>query len=112
VKVGGTFAKPSLSVDLEALLRGRAEQTLRGVLDRALAPNEGEGVDDPAADLLKGILGGGRAEPETAPPADGATGAAAEPDPAEAVIGGALDRLFGRKPAPEEQPDEPDSAPQ
>lgn len=122
VRVGGTFSKPTMSVDIESLLKGRAEQTLKGLLGKALAPKDaaadgaaGETEKDPAADLLKGILGGTKKPATTeAPAADGATGAsAAEPapkDPAEALINQGLGALFGKK-KPAEEPAKEEAEP-
>lgn len=121
VKVGGTFSKPTMAVDIESLLKGRAEQTLKGLLDKALAPKDGatagtEEESDPASDLLKGILGGAKkpAADETAPAAEPAAdttgGTATEPaakDPAAAIVTEGLNAIFGKKPAAETPPDEP-----
>ncbi len=117
VKVGGTFSKPTMSIDIESLLKGRAEQTLKGLLDKALAPKDSAEAEeaDPARDLLKGILGGVTrpATGETAPAtgtSEGATGASttepAPKDPAETLVKEGLGALFGtKKPAPEPAPD-------
>lgn len=112
VKVGGTFSKPTMSIDVESLLKGKAEQTLKGLLGKALAPKDGATEKDPAADLLKGILGGKK--PATgAAPADGPTGAsatqAAPADPTDTLVKEGLGALFGKKkpaeePAKEEEP--------
>ncbi len=132
VRVSGTFSKPTMSIDMEALLRGRAEDSLKGLLNKALNPKgdaaadgDAAGEPDPARDLLRGILGGGK--PAPAAPEDGATqgstqgstqganGAATEPaaeeaapapaDPAETIVREGLGALFGKKkpaePAPE-----------
>ena len=123
VKVGGTFSKPTMAIDVESLIKGKAEQTLKGFLGKALAPKDGAAADgtttesDPAADLLKGILGG-KKPATTTPPADGATGAAtdgatgastAEPapkDPTETLINEGLGALFGKKKPAEESTEE------
>lgn len=114
VKVSGTFSKPAMSVDVEALIRGRAESTLKGLIDKALKPkaeNE-DGERDPAADLLEGILGGSKAPPATAPSEGGVEGASApQPEePADSLLQEGLGKLFGKKkpaeePAGEEDPD-------
>lgn len=98
VKVGGTFAKPTIGVDLETLLRARAENAVKGFLNKALGGKSGaDGADKPSTtdSILKGVLGGG-AQPST--------DAAGEEDAAGAIAGEALKGLFGRKkaPAPEE----------
>lgn len=116
VKVGGTFSKPAMSIDVESLVRGKAEQTVKGLLDKALKPKDGAEAD-PAKDLLRGIIGGGKkpAAQDPAPstePADGATGAsttapAAPTDPTETLINEGLGALFGKKkPAAEPAPAE------
>ncbi|NWG71125.1 MAG: hypothetical protein HXY23_05875 [Parvularculaceae bacterium] len=119
VKVGGTFSKPTMGVDIESLVRGKAEQTIKGLLDKALKPKgddaaTGEGTaDGGAGDILKGILGGGNnpAAGET-PAEDGPTGAAATgDDPADALVKQGIGALFGnKKPAekPAEDADQPD----
>ncbi len=119
VKVAGTFSKPTIAVDFESLLKGRAEQTLKGLLGKALAPKDGaaaEAGSDPAQDLLKGILGGGKAPPaaEQPAPADGVTGASTSPpaaDPAETLVKKGLGALFGQK-KPAEAPAEPEAEPE
>lgn len=119
VKVGGTFSKPTMGIDVESLVRGRAEQTVKGLLDKALKPKSAETTgdeaatdepSDPAQDLLKGVLGGGKKPATgTTTPTDGPTGAAAsEPaaaedeDPAEALLNEGIGALFGKKKATEE----------
>lgn len=127
VRVGGTFSRPTMSVDVESLVRGRAEQTVRGLLDKALKPKDsaatGEPAEetDPAQELLNGILGGGAKKPPadsapapTEPSGDAAaSGASTEPakDPTETLINEGLGALFGKKkpaepaPAEDETPD-------
>lgn len=106
VRIGGTFSQPTIGVDVEALVRGRAEQTVRGLLDGALKPKDGE-ANDPGKALLDGILGRGTPEAGAGaakPPATDAR--TAEPNnAAESIAGEALKGLFGRKkkPADEEQ---------
>ncbi len=103
VKVGGTFSQPTIGVDVEALVRGRAEQTVRGLLDNALKPKEGE-PSDPGKALLDGILGRGAAPqtPTEAPATPSGDTNAATPtaDPAKSLAEEALKGLFGRKPKP------------
>lgn len=119
VRVGGTFSKPTMAIDVEALMKGKAEQTLKGLLDNALKPKSGTAdggaqSSDPAAALLKGILGGGKAPatgegapadeaaPEEAP--SGASATQQEPeDPGAALINQGLDAIFGKK-KPAEEP--------
>lgn len=108
IKVGGTFSKPTLGVDIEALLRGKAEQTVKGLLDKAIgkkgddASKEGAGAED----VLKGILGG-KKKPAT-PPADGPGGAAATgEEPTDALVERGLGALFGKKKPEEKETEEP-----
>lgn len=109
VKISGTFSQPTVGVDIEALVRGRAEQTVRGLLDGALKPKTGGEESDPGKALLDGIFGRGATEPGAA---DGATktpasstAPAAKEDPAKSLASEALKGLFGRKktPAAEEE---------
>lgn len=100
IRVGGTFSQPTLGVDLEALLRGRAEQTLRGLLDGALNPKDGAPAD-PSKALLEGILGRSPAPPsgadgaaKTSPPE---TNSISAEDAAKSISGEALRGIFGRK---------------
>lgn len=107
VRIGGTFSKPTIAIDVESLARGKAEETLKGVLDRALKPKSGatEGeTDDSPASLIKGVLGGSKATPPAEPAGDSPTKASTtEPAPAdatEALVNDGLNALFGRKKAP------------
>ncbi|MFZ5616749.1 MAG: AsmA family protein [Pseudomonadota bacterium] len=118
LKVGGSFSKPTMSIDVESLVKGKAEQTVRGLLDKALKPKEGEEAD-PAAGLLEGILGGSRpatgaAEPTTGA-VDGPTGASATKpaakDPTEALINQGIGAIFGKKKKPAEEPKEEEAEP-
>jgi len=109
IKVGGTFSQPTIGVDVESLVRGRAEQTLRGLLDGALKPKEGD-ANDPGKALLEGILG--RGAPSSGSPAEPAPNPAgnANPekpaaDPAKSLATEALKGIFGRKPKPAEEPE-------
>ena len=104
VRISGTFSQPTIGVDVEALVRGRAEQTLRGLLDGALKPkSEGEEAD-PGKALLDGILGRGRTDPAASDagaksPAAETRNAAPETS-AESLAGEALKGFFGRKKKP------------
>lgn len=106
IKVGGTFSQPTVGVDVEALVRGRAEDTVRGLLDGALKPKDGE-TADPGKALLDGILGRKPAAPSasedgaTAPSTDN-TSAPTE-DPVKSIAGEAIKGLFGRKSPPAEE---------
>ncbi len=100
IRVGGTFSAPTIGVDIEALVRGRAEQTVRGLLDNALKPTDGE-TADPGKALLDGILGRSPAAPSgseegAASPPTQDTSAASE-DPVKSIAGEAIKGLFGRK---------------
>lgn len=115
IKVGGTFSQPTVGVDIEALVRGRAEQTVRGLLDGALKPKAGDQSADPGKALLDGILG--RSPPEAAAEAGAtktpaaATKPAAPEDAAKSLAGEALKGLFGRKTKPAEEEKEPADGP-
>ncbi len=108
MKVGGTFAKPTVGVDIEALVRGRAEQTVKGLLDKALSPKGAGGASDPGKALLDGILGGKKPAADPAATGSTAPAAATKEDAAKSLAGDALKGLFGRKAKPaEETADEP-----
>jgi hypothetical protein len=102
-----------VGVDVEALVRGRAEQTLRGLLDGALKPKDGES-NDPGKALLDGILGRGSSTPSPdggSTPPSGDTNAAPAEDPVKSIAGEALKGLFGRKPKPAEEEPAPAEEP-
>jgi len=96
LRVGGTFSKPTTGVDVESLVKGKAEETLRNLFDGALkgrrggaAPPAGQTPPpSPEQQILDGILGATR----DAPARDGA----ATQSPGDPV-GGALKSLFRRK---------------
>ncbi len=116
VRVGGTFASPTIGIDAEALVRSGFEQTLRDVLQGSgKKDSDAENTDgadqqqtpeDAARNVLEGILSG--------PKKDGNDngeqgGASIEDSPASE----ALKSIFGvkKKPAAEEPaPDEPASS--
>lgn len=107
VRIGGTFSQPTIGVDVEALVRGRAEQTVRGLLDGALKP-KGDGTEsDPGKALLDGILGRGQSDPGASADATKTPAADTRPadpkDTAETLAGEALKGLFGRKKKPAEE---------
>ena len=81
MRVGGTFAQPTVSIDAETLLRGGVERTLQNLITGATRPAEpAEGVaaegeaegetpteetpEGTALRLLEGFLGGQRQEEE------------------------------------------------
>ena len=60
MRVTGTFSAPKVGIDAESLVRDRLQSGVRGLLDGALGGDQ-EGADandDPAAALLRGVLGG------------------------------------------------------
>lgn len=76
VRVRGSFAEPSFSVDFEAVLRELASGRARGVIDRLLPgqrPAEGETQAEeerqqtPAEQLLRGLLGSRQRQQEPPP---------------------------------------------
>lgn len=113
VRVTGTFSQPKISIDTEALLRGRVEQGLSDFLNRAFKkdapPADGsQAAGDPAREILEGILG-----PSQSKPSGGASsqpsGPAAEPAKTEDPLQKGLEGIFGRKPA--QQPANPPASP-
>ena len=64
IRVGGTFAEPTYSVDTQALLKSRLEKSGRNLLGRALGldesggeePSDEQSVEDSAKSLLRGLL--------------------------------------------------------
>lgn len=98
LKIGGTFAKPKMSIDAESLLRSRVEKGIGdfigGVFGGKKAP--GGASKSPIDD----IFGGGD------PAQDGASEGDAAPE--KAVAKGVTDAIFGKKkPAEEAAPAEP-----
>lgn len=100
LKIGGTFAKPRMSIDAESLLRSRVEKGIGDFLGGVFG-----GKKDPAApggasrSPIDDIFGGG----------DPAEGGEAEPAREKAVAKSVTDAIFGtrKKPAEEEAPAEP-----
>ncbi len=80
MRIGGTFSKPTIGIDAEALVLSGAQNTLRDVLKGVTGGNEEE--DESTAD-------------ENAEPQD-------EPTPEEAALG-LLDSLFGSPPSEEDK---------
>lgn len=102
VKIGGTFAKPTMAIGAETLLRGRIEQGVSNFIGKALGGGKAGG----AQDALSTVLGGG-----TKPAS--ADGAAAQ-KPEDAVAHGIADQLFGKKkskPADDKTANEPAPTP-
>lgn len=120
VRVTGTFAQPKLSIDAEALLRGRVEGGLQDFLNKAFKKDKGApppsdsgtgapaeepaSERDPARDLLEGIFG--PTEPETGgqPGTEGggqasapATGGVKATPVEETIVNEGLKKIFGSK---------------
>lgn len=118
VRVVGTFSQPKITIDAEALLRGRLEGGLQDFLNKALRKDQTAGAGEepagepaeeeanPARQILDGIL-----KPPPAEDADPAAGGADQtaPNPAtpieETILNDGLNRLFKKK-NPEPQPAE------
>ncbi|MBY0421286.1 MAG: hypothetical protein K2Q06_03205, partial [Parvularculaceae bacterium] len=104
LKVGGTFAKPTLGVDLETLLRGRIEKGVGDFLGGIFGgKKEGSAPGGGTKSPIEDILGG----PGAAPSDDAAK---PEPSPEKAIAKDVVDSIFGRKktedaaePAPQPQ---------
>ncbi len=99
VRVGGTFAQPSISVDAEALAQAALQDTLGGFLGGAPSTPE-----DAASKAIQGLLG----QPDDAGNDGETTDAAAEAAPKEELIRQGLGALFGRA-AREDEPEEEDN---
>jgi AsmA protein len=117
MRVTGTFSQPRIVIDAEALLRGRAEQGLKDILDsfgkKGEAGQSEEGGTQGVADqILKGVLGGQKPAPEEeeAPAEEPGAESAAAKTPESAAIE-AIGSIFGsqKRTAPEagEEPDDP-----
>jgi AsmA protein len=123
VRVVGTFSQPKITIDAEALLKGRLEGGLKDFLSKALRkdqpPAQGGGQTgeppaeepNPARQILDGIL--------KPPPAENPDAGAGGGDPAatpsatpieETILNEGLNRLFKKKP-PEPEPAETADAP-
>jgi len=99
IKVGGTFAQPSISVDVESLIRGRAEDAVKGVLGNVLGGGEnGDENEGGARSILKGILGGGEKDNSGAESSGAQTDdTASTEDAVESLASEALGSLFGSR---------------
>lgn len=102
VRIGGTFAKPTVGVDAEALAKAALQNSLGGFLGSANATPE-----DAAANAIRGILGGGAKQPEEDTGEEGDAAEETETSPEEALIKEGLGALFGRK---KEEPAEEDDS--
>lgn len=117
VKVGGTFAQPTIGVDVESLVRGRAEDAVRGVLGGVLGGADNDGEEDGARSLLKGFLGGKKDNTDESTSTGAQTDTQADnqaDDPTDAIedlASEALGGLFGsRKKKDTSQTDSDDGA--
>ena len=117
VRIGGTFAQPTIGIDAESLIRSGAEGTLRDLVDQiGKKDEEGEAAEgeaeeeDPAQQILRGILGGGNRDDESNDDGDSnPNGAASEEASVEEVIANeALNALFGRPKQEETPAEDPD----
>jgi AsmA protein len=122
MRVTGDFSQPTITIDIEALLKGRAEQGLRDVIEGALGGKKDEAAptgeepaepatpEEAARSLLKGLIGPAPAEPgaddAAEPPPDSDGQAAAETSPEKALAKDAVNRIFGTRPKPEPAPEE------
>ncbi|GAB4532132.1 MAG: hypothetical protein Kow00133_20560 [Amphiplicatus sp.] len=96
LRVSGTFAQPKIAVDVEALVRGRAESALQQLLGRS-----GSDAGGTADRLLEGVFGtppaSGRPAPESSGEERPSAEAAPKPSVEETLANEALKQLFGRK---------------
>ncbi|MEZ5894616.1 MAG: AsmA-like C-terminal region-containing protein, partial [Parvularculaceae bacterium] len=103
MRIGGTFAKPTIGIDAETLIKSGAARTLENVLKGKKKTGEDgaaeETEEDPAASLIKGVLGGA-AKDKNAP--DGAD--AEEKSVEKTLINEGINALLNKKKA---QPAEP-----
>lgn len=93
IRIGGTFAKPTIGIDAESLARSGVQRTLENVLSKGSKKEGEEGAEtkeDPAAAILKGVLGGG----------DGETGQEGDQNLEKTLINEGLNAIFKKKPAP------------
>ena len=108
VRIGGTFAKPSIGIDGEALAKAALQETLGGFLGGADAPASPE---EALREGLSGLFGSGEEDPA---PADGAgeTSETSDPDAEEELtteeqlIRDGIGAIFGtrkKEPADEQQ---------
>lgn len=117
LRISGTFNQPTVAVDVESLVRGKVESSVRDLIGGAVGARPGEGpatVEDAAKSLLQGAIGGRRpaqtppAQTQPAPEGAAAPAAAPQPSASEAIATEALGRLFGGRKtattAPKEEP--------
>lgn len=108
VRVSGTFSQPKLTIDAEALLRGRLEGGLQDFLGKALRKDQapaGDGAaagepapkqgSNPAREILDGILRPPpAAEPDPAAGGGGQSASAPSTSIEETILNEGLNRLF------------------
>lgn len=124
MRVTGTFSQPTITIDIEALLKGRAEKGLRDVIGGALGGKKDEAApggeeaaepatpEEAARSLLKGLIGPAPAEPnpeDTSEPPTGDSGgqAAAGTSPDEALAKDAVNLILGPRSKPNPAAEEP-----
>ncbi len=109
VKIGGTFSKPSIGIDAQALAKKGFQRTLENVLSRDKGGQEGEGEEgaegeeaeqDPARQILEGIIGGQKKKNGEDPA--GEEEASAESSPEGALINEGLNAIFRNRQKAEE----------
>ena len=109
VKVGGTFSKPSIGVDLESVVRDRAEDAVRGALSGVLGGDDEDGESSTAKSVLKGILGGDK-DNSSDDAADGATTDQSTEDTVKSIASDAIGGLFGSRNKNDEADDSEDGS--
>ncbi|WP_375201082.1 AsmA family protein [Hyphococcus sp.] len=100
VRVGGTFAQPTIGIDAESLARTGLQRTLGNVFSNKNEKEDGEeGAEDeevdPARAIIEGIIGGQKKETGDQP--DETQESTATPE--ETLINEGLNALFGKKKA-------------
>ena len=99
--VGGTFAKPSIGIDAQALLRGGAIDTLRGILGGGSQSDDSADGDEAASpesdvrNVVEGLFGRGSNNDENSADVTEGSGDTEEVSPEAAIASEALNRLFG-----------------
>ena len=115
VRIGGTFAKPTIGIDAESLARTGLQRTLQNVLSGREkkedgAEGEAEEEKDPARAILEGILGGQpKKSGDQTDPNGGQESNTQSTE--EVLINQGLNALFNKKktaeePAKEDSPDQ------
>ncbi len=100
VRIGGTFAEPSIGIDGETLAKAALQNALGGFLGGAAAPSSPEeALREGLSELLGGAQkpAGDSAEPSEEQSGDESENAASEPTPEEQLVRTGLDILFGPK---------------